>query len=109
MSNESKEFDKLIQSMNSELKLANEDVKLLEVGKSKSYPLPAPFFQSPKLDSLPSNVLIAADWHPGFACDDFRWDLTIDQDGNLRQRIGAKAQNAKKTYTHWGRTLKHWS
>ncbi len=106
MSKESEEFDKLIEAMNSELKSPSESVKFLKTEKkSKSYPLAAPFFQSPKLDPLPTNILVAADWQPGFARDRSRWDLTINQEGNLCQRIGADTPKAEKTYTHWEERL----
>ncbi len=41
----------------------------------------------PKLEPLAENVIIAAETFPGFSSDLTRWNLTIDEMGNLHQNI----------------------
>ncbi len=54
----------------------------------------------PKLDPLPTNILIAAEFYPGWTPDLSSWNLTIDCEGNLHQHIRADTPKAETTWTY---------
>lgn len=54
----------------------------------------------PKLDPLPSEVMIAMEYWPGFSHDYTSWNLTIDRDGTLRQHICIYTPKGKCSYDY---------